>query len=71
MPRPSHRERYLLLRGFSLWEVRGVAAQPPLNDLVIRMRDGKIVLIRRIDNCTGIAGNIRASADVEQAECFK
>lgn len=43
----------------------------PRYTLVLRDKRGVTMLIRQIDSCSGVASYLKASPDIESAECFK
>jgi hypothetical protein len=50
--------------------ITGVVVTPS-EILVLRDKRGHTMLIRNIDACAGMASYLKASPDIESAECFK
>ncbi len=48
-----------------------VTIPTPSEILVLRDKRGHTMLIRNLDACVGMASYLKASPDIESAECFK
>lgn len=48
-----------------------MVSTPPFEILVLRDKLGHTMLIRGVDSCKGMASYLKASPDIESAECFK
>lgn len=42
-----------------------------VQDLVLQLRSGRLVLMRGVQNCTSVQAMLSASPDTAKAECFK
>lgn len=42
-----------------------------VRDLVLQLRDGRLVLIRRVAQCDTVQPLLAATGDVTKAECFR